>query len=226
MKTVLIVLLLVAFFVGAGYYGLPIVVEKETSGLKSEIGDLKQRLQKTEEFMKNEEEARKVTVLQPDSGGEKIIRAVNSLASRVASIENALNNRIAATDESIKKQRSATEEALKKQTETIDKLNKETQANLQKILFDAAIANVRGHIAKARTDLLSKNIATAKTELELVGSIFDTLKTSVSNENKKIIEELATTLKKARSEVDADLPAAVNRVDVLWHDMSKLLRKS
>jgi len=225
MKTALVVLLLVAFIAGAGYYGLPIVVEQETRGLKSEIGDLKQRLQKAEEFIKSEEEARKVTQLQPDADVQKIIRAVNSLSSRVTSFENSVGKGIASTDESIKNQKEATEEALKKQTEAIDKLNRETQAKLQKIMLDAAMANIRGHIAKARTDLLSKNIATAKTELELIGSIFETLKTSVSSENKKGIEELEAILKKARSEVDADLPAAINRVDLLWYEMSKFLRK-
>jgi len=225
MKTMFVVLLLVAFFVGAGYYGLPIVLEKETSGLKAEIGDLQQRLQKAEEFMRNEEEARKVAALPPGADAEKIIRAVNSLASRVASLENALGKGMASTDESIRKQQSATEEALKRQTEAIERLNRETQARLQKIMLDAAMANVRGHIAKARADLLSKNIATAKTELELISSIFETLKNSSSGENKKNIEELEAILKKARAEVDTDLPAAINRVDLLWYEMSKLLRK-
>ena len=69
MKTAVVVLLLVAFFVGAGYYGLPIMVEKETSGLKSEMVNLQQRVQKAEEYIKNEEEERKG---EEDGEGEGI----------------------------------------------------------------------------------------------------------------------------------------------------------
>lgn len=225
MKTILVVILLVAFLAGAGYYGLPIMVQKETSGLKSEIADVKQKLQKAEEYIRNEEEAKKVTQLQPDADAQKIIKSVNALSLKTASIETSLAKVIAATNESIKGQMAETAEALKKQSEALEKLNKETEVKLQKIMLAAAMANIRGHIAKARTDLLSKNIATAKTELELIGSIFETLKNSVSSENKKIIEELDAILKKARSEIDADLPSAINRVDRLWHEMSKLLRK-
>ena len=47
-----------------------------------------------------------------------------------------------------------------------------------------------------------------------------------SDENKKAIEELQSTLKKARAEIDTDLPAALNRIDLLWHEMGKLLKKA
>jgi len=225
MKTMLIVLVLVSFLAGAGYYGLPIMLQKETSGLKSDVNDLKQKLQKAEEFIRNEEEARKAGQLQPDADAQKIIRSVNALSSRAAALENSLAKGLASADEAIRAQKAATEEALKRQSEALEKLNRETQAKLQKIVFEAALADIRGHIAKARIDLLSKNNATAKTELEQIGAIFETLRTSVSNENKKIIEELDATLKKARSEIDTDLPSAISRVDLLWHEMSRLLRK-
>ncbi len=225
MKAVLIILLLVIVLAGAGYVALPVVIEKQTSGLASEIQEVKQRLQKAEEFIRGEDEARKATQLLPDADAQKIIKAVNALSSRVQSVENLLGTGLAKADESIKKQKESTEEALQKQAEAIEKLNNDIQARLQKIDLQAAIANVRGHIAKARTDLLSKNIANAKTELELVGSIFETLKNRVSGENKKSIEDLEATLKTVRSEIDTDPPAAINRVDLLWYEMSKLLRK-
>ena len=215
MKTIFVVLLLVSFFAGAGYYGLPIVVEKETRGLKSEVGNLKQRLEKAEEFIRNEEEAGKIGQLQPTADAQKIIKAVNALSSKVTSLENSFAKNIVSTDELIKKQ-----------TETVDKLKKETQAKLQKIMLDAAMANIRGHIAKARTDLLSKNITTAKTELDLIGTIFEALKSSAPIENRKNIEELEAILRNARADVETDLPAAISRVDLLWYEMSKLLRTS
>jgi len=47
----------------------------------------------------------------------------------------------------------------------------------------------------------------------------------ISDENKKVIEELQGILKKARAELDTDLPATINRIDLLWHEMGKLLKK-
>ena len=44
-------------------------------------------------------------------------------------------------------------------------------------------------------------------------------------EQKKAIEELQGTLKKAKDEMDINLPAAINRVDLLWHEMGKLIRR-
>ena len=32
--------------------------------------------------------------------------------------------------------------------------------------------------------------------------------------------------KSAKNEVDSDLPAATNKIDLLWHEMGKLLKKS
>jgi F0F1-type ATP synthase membrane subunit b/b' len=75
---------------------------------------------------------------------------------------------------------------------------------------------------KARGDLQYKNIGTAKTELNLIAEAFEKAKTSTTDENKKAIEELQGILKKALSEIDADLPAAINRIDLLWYEMGKL----
>ena len=215
MKTAITIILIVVVFWGAGFYGL---METKTSRLRTEIQDLRQRLQKMEDESK-------AAPLLPDADTQKIIKVVNALSSKLTYLENSFSKGMASTDEAMERQKAATEETFKKQSEAIDKLNKETQAKLRKILFDAKMANIRGHIAKARTDLLSKNIATAKTELELIGEVFETLKTSVSDENRKAIGDLQTTLKKARTEIDTDLPAAISRVDLLWHEMSKLLRR-
>lgn len=226
MKTVLVVILLIAAFVATGYYGLPILIEKETAVLKSEVQDVKQRLQKIEEYIKSEEEARKVTQLKPDADLQHIIKAVNAVSSRVAYLDDSFKKDMSRVDETIKKQKTALEEALKKQAEAIDKFDKESKATTQKIMFDAAIANIRGHILKARGDLQYKNIGTAKTELDLISEAFKNVKSTSTDENKKVIEELQGILKKARAELDTDLPAAINRIDLLWYEMGKLLRKS
>jgi len=120
----------------------------------------------------------------------------------------------------------ATEDSLRKQAETIDKMNKESDDRTQKIMFDARMANIRGHVLKARVEIVAKNVGTAKNELDIINDAFESIKASASDENKKAIEELQATLKKARAEIDSDLPAALNRIDLLWHEMGKLLRKT
>jgi len=118
------------------------------------------------------------------------------------------------------------EEHLKNQFETINKSNKENQSKIQRMIFDAAMASIRGHLLKVQIELKSKNIGTAKTEIDLINEIFEKTKTSTSEEQKKSIEELQTALKKTKDEMDTNLPAAINRVDLLWHEMGKLIRKS
>ncbi|MEW6409634.1 MAG: hypothetical protein AB1488_05920 [Nitrospirota bacterium] len=219
MKNVLVVILLIVVFAGAGYYGLPILIEKETAGLKSDVQDLKKRLQKIEEESK-------VALLKPDADIQRIIKTVNVISSKVISLENSFKKGISVTDETIKKQKTTTEDALRKQAEAIDKINKETQAKVQRIMFDAVMVNIRGHILKVRVDLLSKNIGTVRNELDLLNEGFEKAKTLASNENKKAIEEFQLAIKKAKTEIDTDLPAAINRIDLLWHEMGKLLRKA
>ncbi len=215
-----IIIVVLVIFLAAGYFGLmSILMEKEAGKLRTEIHDVRQRLQKLEEESK-------AAPLQPGADYQKIIKAVNATYYKVNALEDAFKKEVSATSEAMKNQGKALEDALKKQAETIDKLNKETQTKLQKIMFDAKMANIRGYIAKARTDLLSRNIATAKTELELIDGIFGALKTSVSEEKIKVIEELQATLRKAQSEIDTNLPAAINRIDLLWHEMGKLMRKT
>lgn len=226
MKTVLVVILLIALFAGAGYYGLPILIEKETAGLRSEVQVLKKRLQKTEEFIKSEEEARKTTHLQPDADLRRVIKTVNSIDSKVTAIEDSFKKEMSVINGITKNQQVTTEEAFKKQAEAVDKISKEVEAKIQKSMFDALMAGIRGHILKVKVDLVSKNIGTAKTELGIIDEAFEKAKGSASDENKKIIEELQVTLKKIRTEIDIDLASAINRIDLLWHEMSRLLVKA
>jgi uncharacterized protein YoxC len=237
MKTLLVILLLVAVMTGAGYFGLPILIEKETAGLRADVQDLKQRLQKMEEEAK-------VAPLKPDADVQKVIKTVNAIYHKVSSLENSFNKGMSQMDEAIKrqskaieetakkqaealeKQKAATEEAFKKQAEIIEKINKETQAKIQKIMFDATMATIRGHILKARVELVAKNVGNARAELDLINELFKEAKTSASDKDKVGIDELQASLKKARAEIDTDLPSALNRIDLLWHEMSKLLRKT
>lgn len=219
MKTVLIIILLILVLAGAGYLGLPILIKKETSGLMADIHDVKQRLQKIEEESK-------AAPLQPDADVQKVIKTVNAIYLKTVSLEDSLKKSTSAIDETIKKQSTMTEEALRKQAETIDKIDKETQAKIQGIMFDATMARIRGHILKARVEIAAKNVGTARSELDLVNDLLNEAKSTASNKDKEVIEELQVSLKKARAEIDTDLPAALNKIDLLWHEMGRLLRKT
>jgi hypothetical protein len=104
-------------------------------------------------------------------------------------------------------------------------MGKETQMAIQKLKFDAIMASIRGHILKVRVDLVTQNIGTAKNEFELIHEVFDKAKASASEENKKAIEEFQSSLRKAKTEIDADLPSAINRIDLVWYELGKLLRR-
>jgi len=219
MKNVLIAIILFGVVIGVGFFGIPVLIEKKTEDLKSDVQDLKQRIQKIEEESK-------VVPLPLDAGAKKIIKTVNAISIHVNSLENSFKKETAATNELIKKQMTVNEDAFKKQAEVIEKINKEIQERMQKIMFDATIEGIKGHILKTRVDLVAKNIGTAKTELDFINGSFEKAKTSASDEHKKVIDELQTTLKRAMAEIDTDLPAALNRIDLLWHEMGKLLRKT
>ncbi|MEW6003458.1 MAG: hypothetical protein AB1638_12550 [Nitrospirota bacterium] len=218
MKIALVVIILIAAFAGVLYFGLPFLIEKETADLRSDLQDLKQRVQKIEE----ESQA---APLKPDADTQKIIKTVNALYQKVNSLEDSFKRGLSSLDERIKKQKTATEEGLKKQTEAIDKISRETKTITQIIMSDLAMANIREHILKVKVDLTSRNFGSAKNELNLVDEAFEKAKTAASDENKRVIEELQLTLKKAKSEIDTDLPSAISRIDLLWHETDKLLRK-
>jgi hypothetical protein len=230
-------IILIVAIIGAGYFYLPILIEKKTDEIKADVQDLNQRLHKMEEESK-------VAPLQLDADARKIIKTMNAISLRLNSFEDSFKKGLSATDETIKKQgkvneealkkqaealekqKTATEEALKKQAEATDKLNKEIEAKIQKIMFDATMATIRGHLLKTRVEIAAKNVGTAKTELDLIDELFSKAAVTASDENKKAIKELQVSLKKAKADIDIDLPSAINRIDLLWHEMSKRLRKA
>jgi len=219
MKTVLIIILVLVLSIGAGYFVLPLLIQKETAGLKSEIQDVKQRLERIEKSME-------IAPLQPDADFQKVIQTVNALHIKVVSLEDSFKKSATTLDETMKNKNAAHEEALRKQAETIEKITKETQSKIQEIMFDSTMALIRGHILKARVEISSKNVGTARSELDLINDLLTEAKSSASGKNKEVIEELRGSLKKARMEIDIDLPAALNKIDLLWYEMSRLLRKT
>lgn len=216
MKAILVVIILVAVGIAVGYFGIPILIEKENAVLKSDITDLKQRLQKIEDESK-------AAPLEPDARIHNVIRTVNALYAKTESLEKSMKENVAKADKAIEDQKASLEGTTKKLREDVDTVNKDTKTILQSIKFDTSMANIREHILKARADIQHKNIGTAKTELDYISEAFEKVKITVSDENKKAIEDLQGILKKAKTELDNDLPAAMNRIDLLWHEMGKLL---
>ena len=219
MKTILVVIILIAVGTAVGYFGIPILIEKENAVLKTDVADLKQRLQKIED-------ASKASPLEPDARIHNVIRTVNALYAKTESLEKSMKENVSKADKTIEDQKSSLEGNMKKLKEDVDTINKDTKSVVQNIMFDASMANIRGHIIKARADIQYKNIGTAKTELDYIYEVFEKVKTTASDENKKVIEELQGILKKARTEIDSDLPAVINKIDLLWHEMSKLLKNA
>jgi len=226
MKTVIPLIFVILLLLALGYFGLPILVDKETVQLRSDIQELKQKVQKIEEFIQGEEDARKSTQLTPDADLQKVIRTVNAFASRVAVLEDTWKKDVSDIGNTLDEQQKMQETALNKQTERIDSIHQGTKSSVQKIQFDAAMANIRVHILKAREDLLYKNIGTAKAEFILISDALEKIKNSAGEENKNMIGEWQGILMSARNEVDSDLPAAMNKIELLWHEMGKLLKRS
>jgi ABC-type Na+ efflux pump permease subunit len=220
MKNVIVSIVLVILVVlGAGYFGLPLLIEKETSALKAEVQDLRQRLQAMEEM-------NKVAPLTLDADAQKIITTVNALSRQMRSLEQSGKQEIAATTEAIKAQKTSTEENLKKQTDTVGKTLEEMRLRVQEIGFHSTIANIREHVLKARMEIVARNIGNAKTELDVIDELIASAMAAASDENKKVLGELQTSLKKAKSEIESDLQSATNRLNILWNEMGRLLRKA
>jgi predicted nucleic acid-binding Zn-ribbon protein len=226
MKTFLAVLVLLAAGAVAGYYGLPILIDQETASLKSDLRHLAERVQKVEEFIKKEEKARESLHLPPDADFYNVIESVNALSSRLVELEKSIEKMRQETDESLSQKMAHTEAVLKEKSETIDKIDQATRDTLQRLMFETSVATARAHTLKIKIDLVSKNVGSARSELELIEKALDKSKDSASDEDKSVIDELQGTLKKIRSEVDTDLPVALNRIDLLWHELSKLMRDS
>jgi hypothetical protein len=178
---------------------------------------LKQRVQKMEEESK-------VAPIPPDADTQKIIKTVNALAFRTGNLENSFKKELNEQNELIKNQKITTDEELKKQKDTIDKNHGDLQAQLKTIRLNDALEDIKAHILKARMEIVAKNIGNAKTELEYIDELFTKTLLLASDEQKKIINELQASLKKAKMEIDNDLPSAINRVNSLWHETGKLFR--
>ncbi|PKN18788.1 MAG: hypothetical protein CVU68_09795 [Deltaproteobacteria bacterium HGW-Deltaproteobacteria-3] len=215
----------IVIFVGlgaAGYFGVPFLIEQKTGGLRAEVKDLRQRLENAEVFIRKEEEARKSVRIESGADAATITRVVNALSSKVAELESSVRTDFSAADAAVKEQKSATEAALKKQAEALEKESEELLTQLRGAVFKTRMEEVRGRLLKVKTDLLAKNIGTADAEIGVLVETLEKVKDSVSPEMKKSLDAAQASLKKARGEMTTDLPSAMKRVDLLWHEIGKI----
>ncbi len=112
---------LIAVMLGFGYFGLPLLIEKETERLRADVQTLQQRLDSVEAFVKSEEELRQRTQLRPDADLQSVVKTINAVSHRIASLEGSLKKNTVTFEETLSKQKSTSEEAFKKQGESIDK---------------------------------------------------------------------------------------------------------
>jgi DNA repair exonuclease SbcCD ATPase subunit len=217
MKGAIVAVIAVIGLAVAGMLGFPVLMDKHIAGLRQDVQDLKQRLQKIEDESK-------VAPLALDADAQKIIKTVNALALQVDNNENSRKKDISLQNETIQKQKTATDEAFKKQTEIIDKYHSDMQSQLQLTRFNAAVEDIRQHILKARMEVVAKNIGNAKTEVDFTDDLFTTLYSSAKDEQKSMIDEVRASLKKAKTEIDTDLPSFINRMNAVWHETGRLLR--
>lgn len=225
MKTILTVILVVVAFAVAAFFGLPLLIDHQNASIKTEMKKLDARVQKAEGFIKTEEEARKYLQLPQDADTQKIIRIMNAISVKLASIETGVGGKLVTINEEIKAQKAATEAALKKQSDALEKVAAQTREDLRNSQYKALLAGIRGDILKAKVDLVAKNIGNAKTELDGVAILLEKAKSKASVESGKTIEELQRSLKKAKAELDTDVPAALNRIDLIWHEISSLIKE-
>ncbi|HCE67648.1 MAG: hypothetical protein A2X82_15805 [Geobacteraceae bacterium GWC2_55_20] len=222
MKTVIIGLVLVVGLGAAGYFAVPFLIEQKTEELRAEVKDLKQRLESAEVFIKGEQEARKNVRIEPGADAATITRAVNALASKVTKLESSVRADLSAADAVVKEQKSDTAAALKKQAEALEKESVAVRTQIREAIFKTRMSEVRGRLLKVKTDLLAKNIGTADAEVGVLVESLEKMKESMLPEAKKSLDAAQASLRKARGEMTTDLPSAMKRVDLLWHEIGKI----
>lgn len=217
MKGTIIAFITVAVLIVAGIAGLPVLMDKHLSGIKQDVQDLKQRLQKIEDETK-------IAPLPPTADAGKIINTVNAVALKVDTLENALKKDIAMQSQTLQNQKTAVDESFKRHAEAIEKNISDVHAQVLPVKFNMAVEDIRGHILKARIEVVARNIGNAKAEIDFVDELLTKIAPHAQDEEKQIIEDMKSSLKKAKTEIDTDLPSFINRINVVWYETGKLFR--
>ena len=225
MKTVIGIILVALALAIAAYFALPFLINKETQELRKALADLKQRIQKVEAFMDKEEKVAKDAQVKADAGLPQVIKTLNALSNKVVSLEDNLKTESVKKEEWFSKQKALLDDSFKKQNEILEKTNKDQQEKMQRMSLEILVGRIREQILKFKEEVTNKNIGLAKNEFKILLETTEKLKVSAGQEKVKSINEFQDLIKKASADLDSDLPAAVNRMELLWHEINKLLIK-
>lgn len=224
MKTVLTIVVTVLVAGVLGYLLGPILIQREVAPLKGEVAQLQTRLQASEEFIKIEEEARQRTSLKTDTGLPDVVKTVNRLAAGQKSMEDMMQVRFADFDARLSEMKAANAGGMKTLYQQIEETTKKTEQRFQGNALRARVEDARVRLVKVKSELFARNIGVAKGELDLLSQTLEDAKKLVGdNGNKKTaIERLQGMVKEIKAEMDGNLVAATDRIDLLWHELAKL----
>jgi len=221
MKIFITLIVIIALFMSLVFFGMPIVIETKTVKIKSELQDLKAKVQILENIIKSREDAWKLSGLKPKDDLNKVINVVNNLSSKITGFEDRLTKSSASVEASLEGYKLTNEESFKKQSEAIDKLKNESEIAGKKIYFNSIIISLTAHIIGAKMELASKNIGNVKAELQIISDQLQKAKNIVEDKNKKVFDDLKVTVENIKSELDISLPASNNMLNLLWYDLDK-----
>ncbi len=213
----------------AGYFAFPHLFKAGMADISTEVKALDNRLQKVEAFIKNEEEMRVASHLSKDANVSQIVDKINATVTRLAALEDAVSKKessftrgIAKAEESSRKVSEKIMADMADLAKSIEKEGKEIERLNQKIVLERNIMLVRSHLLRARMELSLKNLDTAKKELDLASDLFASVGIDKDPSWKESIEDIQASFRKAKGEIDLNLPAAIQRIDLLWHDLDRL----
>lgn len=214
-------MLVTILFICLVFLGMPLIIERETGKLRSEIQDLKTKMQTLEKFKSNQENAWKMTGLKPGDDFRKVIKSVNNLSSKIASMEDYVAYNVSAVENKIEDQAKANKDLIVKQSETINKFNEDITVISRKIYLNAITMSITAHIFEAKIELVSRNIGNVKAALQAISNNLQKAKDIVEDKNKKTFDDLNTIVGNIKSELDVSLPGANNMINLLWYELEK-----
>jgi len=223
MKIVITIVLTALIISIMGYLLGTMLIKRELAPLKGEVVQLQARLQASEEFVKTEEEARKRTGLTADTKFPDVVKTVNRLAVGQKSVEDLMQLRFADFDARLAEMKAATEGGMSKLSQQAEETTKKTNQRFQDSALQARIEDARIRLVKVKSELLARNIGVAKGEMDLLFQTLEEAKKLVGDNGKKLtIEKLQGMAKEIKTEMDTNLVAATDRIDLLWHELAKL----
>lgn len=223
MKTFIAIVLIILLFACLVFLGIPFIIEKENSKLRSEIQGLKTKIETLEKFKSSQEIAWKMTGLKPGDDFLKIIKAVNNLSSKITNLENYTEKRISAAENELKEQVKTNNELAAKQSETIIVLSKDITAISRKVSMNAIATIILARILESKIELVSRNIGNVKASLQAISGELQKAKDLTEDTNKKVFDDLNAIVGNIKSELDVSLSGANNMINLLLYEFEKTM---